>query len=110
MSENPKKPEKIEVDKDFLMTVLKKVEGIGKEVSEMKQETFKPEAPAQEISPNQEYIFQIIETYSLNLGRIPTPQDILGYKQRSDEFRGKLEALMKEYKVVQATAMFLKKL
>ena len=91
------------------MMVLNKVEGIGKEVGEMKQGTFKTETPVKELSSEQDHIFQVMETIFID--KIPPmPQDIIEYKQRSDEFRKKLEALMKEYKVVQTTAMFLKKL
>ena len=105
-----KEPEKVEVDKDFLMTVLKKVEGLAEEINLMKQGGFKPETPeGKSVSPEQDYIFQCMEVQSLE--RVPPmPEDIIRIGQRSVEFRKKVETLMKEYKVVQFTAMFLKKL
>jgi len=107
---NKEKPKKVEVDKDFLMNVLKAFEDLKKEVNLMKQGGFKPEKPeAENIFPEQDYIFQCMEVQSID--RVPPlPQDIIRYGQRSAEFRKKVEVLMKEHKVVQFTAMFLKKL
>lgn len=106
----PKKPEKIEVDKDFLMKVLKVVEDLKGEVTLMKQGGFKSEtSPAKGVSPERDYIFQ--SAFVISMTKIPvTPEEAQLYKQRSIEFQKKLEKLMKEHKIIQATAMFLKKL
>ena len=104
------KPEKIKVDKDFLMNVLKVVEDLKKEIHLMKSGGFKPEPPpVKSVSPERDYIFQCMEVQSVDKVP-PMPEDIIRYNQRSTEFRKKVEVLMKEHKVIQFTAMFLKKL
>lgn len=110
MVEEKKEPEKIEVDKDFLMNVLKVVENFKKEINLIKQGGFKSETPpVKNISPDQDYIFQCMETQSID--KIPpSPEDMVRYGQNSAEFKKKVETLMKEHKVIQFTAMFLKKL
>ena len=111
MAKEEEKKEKIQVDKDFLMEVLKKVEGIGKKVDKLSLTEKKETPQIQTLTPQQQqdYIFQ--SAFVVSITKLPTTlEEIKLYKQRSMEFQKKLEKLMKEYKMIQATAMFLKKL
>ena len=110
VKENEKKEEKIEVDKDFLTRVLELLTILKERVDLIEQGGLKSKTPPNKvISPQKDYVFQCAEVQSVN--RIPpTPEDIIRYTQRSEEFRKKVETLMKEYKVMQFTAFFLKKL
>lgn len=111
-SSNPPKKTEIKVDKDFLMKILEKIEGLSNEVITLKQgavKTVKTETPAKQFSPDKKYIFQTAQVVSVD--RLPpTPQDVMRHQQKTAEFRRKLEGLMKEYRIVQSTAMFLVKL
>ncbi len=107
---NKKASEMIKGDKDFLTKILNVVKDLKGEINLVKQGGFKSETPSvKSISPEQDYIFQCVETQALDKV-LPTPQDVVRYNQRSAEFKKKVEVLMKGHKVIQFTAMFLKRL
>lgn len=111
----PKKtkvPEEIKVEKGFLMKILKTVEDLGKEVKTIKEDNVKPKTvkvEAQKTPPEQDYVFQCHPLIAVD--RLPlTPEEAIFFSGKSTEFQKKLKTLMKEYKVMQITAVFLKKL
>ncbi len=112
------KSKKVLVEKDFLMALSKAVEDLKEKFNEFEQGGLKvntPPAngsevntPPDNISPQTEdHIFQCMKIIS----KIPkSMEEIVNLKQLDKEFEAELQLLMKKYKVVQLTAMFLKRL
>lgn len=101
--------ERIEVDKDFLMKILKSLNVVKEEVKKIKQGSLEAPASPVSISSQPDYVFQCAKTIST--GKRPTtPEEIAHYQQINTEFEAELQPLMRKYKVIQLTAVFLKKL
>lgn len=102
----------IKVDKDFLMEILKSLTEVREEINKLKQgsldTTNVPPIPTG-VSSQPDYIFRCAKTISVN--SVPTTlKEMVHYKQLDKEFEAELQPLMRKFKVVQLTAMFLKKL
>ncbi|HUW43537.1 MAG TPA: hypothetical protein VMV95_01070 [Bacillota bacterium] len=101
--------EKIPVDKDFLGKVLKALNDLKEDFDKFKQGSLETPAQPVSISSQPDYIFRCAKTISVS--RVPiTPEEMVHYKQLDKEFEAELQPLMRKYKVIQLTAMFLKKL
>jgi len=108
MSEEHKE-EKIPVDKDFLGKVLKALDDLKEDFDKFKQGSLETPAPPVSISSQPDYIFRCAKTISTD--KPPTTaEEMAHYQQINTEFEAELQPLMRKYKVIQLTAMFLKKL
>jgi len=95
--------EKIQIEKEDLFNYLKLVEGLRKEIELIKQQLIEKQISQPEPkvgTPEEDSAFWSAE---IRFGVLDSPE-------RIKEFREKLEALMREYKVAQLNATILKKL
>lgn len=105
--ENKKK--KIEVDEDFLQQVLKALEDLKTDFNKFKQGNLETPAQPVSVSSQPDHIFRCAKTMSVD--KPPTtPEELAHYQKVNTEFEAELQPLMRKYKVIQLTAMFLKKL
>jgi len=102
------KPKKIEIDEEFLLTILKTIKDIKNDVNALQQIEKEVISPKQAKNSNakQDYIFQCFVASPNNAEN--SIEDIVLQQQRLNKFKQELEVLMKQHKVVQATATFLK--
>lgn len=104
-----KEPEKIEVEKEFLLELAKSLENLKTRFNQFEQGILeKKTSSTPSASPQPDHIFQCVKTISI--GKIPTPEEMVRYKQLDKKFEAELQSLMRKFKVIQLTAMFLKKL
>lgn len=103
------KEEKIPVDKDFLEKVLKSLNDLKDDFNKFKQGNLETPAQPVSVSSQPDYVFRCAKTISTD--KPPTtPEELAHYQQINTEFEAELQPLMRKYKVIQLTAMFLKKL
>ncbi len=110
------KPDKIKVDKNFLMEILGMIKKIQGDVDAMKKtdprmgstESVKDESGSLPDLIN-DSIFACQHLMSIEQDP-PSPEEAIIYKQNGEEFQKKLKVLMEQYKIVQLTATILKKL
>ena len=108
MGEKDKK-KKIEVDESFLQQVLKALDDLRDDFNKFKQGSLETPAQPVSISSQPDYVFRCAKTMSVD--KPPTtPEELAHYQQLNTEFETELQPLMRKYKVIQLTAMFLKKL
>ena len=100
--------ETIPIDKDFLLSVLKKLDDLEKRVFELAQpkpQEIKPEEIKPMIKPGQDYTFECgVFFFNVN------PTNELQRRAEMDEFKKELEELMKKYKVGRVIGTFIKTL
>lgn len=112
LEEEKKKPEKIEIDKDFLDDILRAVKANANLIKKLEEAGSGSVAPP--ILNNKiDYSFQCVEIAFLDLGVNPgniSSQNIVAAKVRVGDFRKELETLMKKFRVARVEAVFLKKL
>ena len=108
MSEE-KKEEKISVDKDFLEKVLKSLTNLENRFNKLEQGALETLPQPVSVSSQPDYVFRCAKTISTD--KPPTTaEDMAHYQQINKELEAELQILMRKYKVIQLTAMFLKKL
>ena len=95
--------EKIQVDKEDLFSYLKLIEDLRKEIELIKQQLGEKQISQPESkvgAPEEDFAFWSAE---IRFGVLDNPE-------RIKEFRNKLEALMREYKIASLNAQILKRL
>jgi len=95
--------EKIQVDKEDLFNYLKLIEELKKEIELIKQQLVEKQISQPEPkvgTPEEDFAFWSAE---IRFGVLDSPE-------RVKEFRNKLEALMREYKIASLNAQILKRL
>ena len=101
---------KIPVDKDFLQEVLKSLQDVKNDINKMKQGALETPVPPVNISSQPDHIFRCAKTISTG-NKVPTtPEELAPYQELDKKFEAELQSLMRKYKVIQLTAVFLKKL
>ena len=98
----------IPIDKDFLLSVLKKLDDLEKRIFELtqsKSQEIKPEETIPMVKSAQDYAFEC----SLFLFNVTSANE-LQRRAEADEFKKELEGLMKKYKVGRVLGTFIKTL
>lgn len=114
MAEKTKKPKKVEVEKEFLETLLKgytdlkkKVELFEKQITGGVKEKIPPQ-PQPRVGDKSDTIFYCMEIAFQQKPK--SLQDIVNQQQKLELFRKELEALMRRNRIGQIQAFFLKKI
>ena len=108
MAETMKEPKEVKVDKDFLFSVLKKLDDLEKkifELTQLKSQEIKIEETIPMVKSAQDYAFEC----SLFLFNVTSANE-LQRKAEADEFKKESEGLMKKYKVGRVLGTFIKAL